>query len=165
MFQPSVCFSGPRQMFNCRALALLVMALLPAPACASDIDPATVNSAGFAELTPDHQIHPEIVKAQILSDRADISPGEINGKHSGNFDEMLGAFAEAHGLPADIAWSPELWSKLAASFAGSVLTEYVISKEDTKGPFIQLAPKMEDMKGLKIWATPVCARPWLRSFT
>jgi lipoprotein-anchoring transpeptidase ErfK/SrfK len=137
-------------MLNCRAAALLVMALLPAPAWAFAIDPGAVNSAEFAELTPDDQIHPDIVKAQILLDRSNISPGEINGKISGNFDEMLHAFAEAHGLPANLTWSPELWSQLAASSTDPVLTEYVVTREDAKGPFAQLPAKMEDMKGLKI---------------
>jgi lipoprotein-anchoring transpeptidase ErfK/SrfK len=125
--------------------------MVPAPACASDIDPGSVNSAGFAELASDELIHPEIVKAQILLDRSNISPGEINGR-SGNLDEALRAFAEARGLPANLGWGPELWSKLAASSTEPVLTEYVVTREDARGPFVQLPAKMEEMKGLRILA-------------
>jgi lipoprotein-anchoring transpeptidase ErfK/SrfK len=137
-------------MVNCRAVALLIVAIMPVPAWASDIDPGSINSAGFAEFASDDLIDPEIVKTQILLDRSDISPGEINGRPSGHLDEALRAFAEARGLPANPAWSPELWSKLAASSTEPVLTDYVITKEDAKGPFVQLPPKMEDMTGLKV---------------
>jgi len=124
--------------------------MLPAPACASDIDAGSVNSAGFTELAPDELIHPEIVKAEILLDRANFSPGEINGKPSGILHETLRAFAEARGLPANHGWGPELWSKLAASSTEPVLTEYVVTREDARGPFIPLPAKIEDMKGLRI---------------
>jgi len=136
-------------MLNCRAVALLVATMVPAPACASDIDPGSVNSAGFAELAPDGLIHPQIVKAQILLDRANMSPGEIDGKSSGKLHETLRAFAEARGLPANLGWGPDLWSKLAASSPEPVLTEYVVTREDARGPFVQLPPKIEDRKGLK----------------
>jgi lipoprotein-anchoring transpeptidase ErfK/SrfK len=136
-------------MFDCRIAALLIMALAPGAAWASDIDPATINAASFAEVSYDDQIHPEIIKAQVLLDRANISPGEIDGKHSGNFDETLRAFLEASGQPADLSWSRDFWLKLTSTVTGPVLTEYVVSKDDARGPFVQLPAKMEDMKGVK----------------
>jgi lipoprotein-anchoring transpeptidase ErfK/SrfK len=141
-------------MFDRRIAVLLIVALLVPAAWASDIDPSAIdpnaiNATGFAELNSDDQIHPEIVKAQILLDRTNISPGEINGQRSGNFDQALRAFAQARGLSADPAWSTELWTKLTSTVTGPVLTEYVVTKEDAKGPFIQLPARMEDMKGLK----------------
>jgi lipoprotein-anchoring transpeptidase ErfK/SrfK len=136
-------------MFDRRIGALLIAALLLSPAYASDIHPDSVNGAGFAEPDLDDQIHAEIVKAQILFDRANISPGEINGKRSGDLDEMVRAFAEAHGLASDTHWSAEFWSKLTSTVTGPVLTDYVVTNEDVKGPFIQLPAKMEEMRGLK----------------
>jgi lipoprotein-anchoring transpeptidase ErfK/SrfK len=135
-------------MFDCRTAAILMMVLFAVPTRASDLDPSAVNSAEFVELNSDDQIHPEIVKAQILLDRSNISPGEINGKRPENLDEMLHAFAESHGLP-DKPWSTEFWTALTSIATGPVLTEYIVTKEDAKGPFIQLPAKMEDMKGLK----------------
>jgi lipoprotein-anchoring transpeptidase ErfK/SrfK len=136
-------------MCDRRIAVLLIVTWLTPAAWAADIDPAAINATGFAELNSDGQIHGEIVKAQILLDRAAMSPGEINGQRSGIFDEALRAFAQAHGLPADAPWSVEFWTKLTSSVTGPVLTEYTVTKEDAKGPFIQLPAKMEDMKGLR----------------
>jgi lipoprotein-anchoring transpeptidase ErfK/SrfK len=136
-------------MSKCRIAVLLIATLSSIPAFASDIEVGAVNGALFAEIPSDGEIHPVIVKAQVLLDRANISPGEINGKISANFDEMLRAFTVSHGLPADTQWSEAFWSKLTSTVIGPALTEYVVTREDAKGPFIKLPPKIEDMTGLK----------------
>ena len=61
-----------------------VMALLPAPAWAFAIDPGAVNSAEFTELTQDDQIHPDIVKAQILW----MGPTYLPAKSTENFRQF-----------------------------------------------------------------------------
>jgi lipoprotein-anchoring transpeptidase ErfK/SrfK len=136
-------------MSKCRIAILLIVTLSSIPACASSIEVGAVDGALFAEIPSDGEIHPAIVKAQVLLDRANISPGEINGKISANFDEMLRAFTVSHGLPADTHWSEAFWLKLTSTVTGPALTEYVVTKEDTKGPFIKLPPKIEGMTGLK----------------
>jgi lipoprotein-anchoring transpeptidase ErfK/SrfK len=137
-------------MIDSRVAVLLIVVFLPGFALASDIDPNAVNAAVFSSPDLDEQIHPEIVKAQILLDRSNISPGEISGKLSGISDETIRAFSEANNLPLDVGWSPEFWTKLTSTVTGPVLTEYVVTKDDLKGPFIQLPAKMEEMRGLKV---------------
>ena len=137
---------------HCRIAAILLLAFtVPLPATAEELSPAAISDAGFADLASDGMIHPEIIKAQILFERAGVSPGEIDGKYDAIlFDEMVAGFGEMQGLPTDAGWSPELWAKLTSASSGPVLTEYVITKEDAKGPFFpQLPDKMEAMQNFK----------------
>ncbi len=126
--------------------SFLILALIPFVAAAAELDPASMNAADYAELAPDEQIHPEIAKAQVLLDRAGLSPGEIDGKYSARLDAGIAAFAEAHGLPADTGWSRSFWLALTSSIAGPVLTEYALTRDDLKGPFVQLPTRLEDMR-------------------
>jgi lipoprotein-anchoring transpeptidase ErfK/SrfK len=137
---------------HCRIAAILLLAfMMPLPVTAEELSPAAITDAAFADLSSDGMIHPEIVKAQILLERAGVSPGEIDGKYDAVlFDEMIAGFAEMQGLPAEARWSPELWAKLTSASSGAVLTDYVITKEDAKGPFFpQLPDKMEAMQNFK----------------
>jgi lipoprotein-anchoring transpeptidase ErfK/SrfK len=137
---------------HCRiAVVLFLAAITPLPATADDLSPAAITDAAFADLSSDGMIHPEIIKAQILFERAGVSPGEIDGKYDAVlFDEIIAGFAEMQGLPADTRWSAEFWTKLSGASSGPVLTEYVITKEDAKGPFFpQLPDRMEEMQNFK----------------
>lgn len=128
---------------------ILIAALLSVAAVAAEVDPATFNAADFAELPSAQRIDPAVVKAQILLDRASISPGEIDGKYSPRMDEDIAAFAESRRMQADTKWSREFWLALTSSVTGPVLTDYVITREDVKGPFVQLPVKMEDLQGFR----------------
>jgi lipoprotein-anchoring transpeptidase ErfK/SrfK len=134
-----------------RLLALLVISIgFAGPVTAAELDPAAVNGAQFTGKAPaDDKISPLTVRLQVLLDRAHFSPGEIDGKFGENLQKALRAFAEAQGLPAQKALTPEIWGKLAADDKPA-LTEYSLTNADTKGPFLEKLPaKMEDMKGLK----------------
>jgi lipoprotein-anchoring transpeptidase ErfK/SrfK len=136
-------------MFGLKFKSLLIAALaLPAVAAASQIDPARFNSAEFTDTRSDG-IEPAVVKAQVLLGRANISPGEIDGKLSARFDEAIKAFAEAKGLRAASGWSRGFWLALTSTEPGPVLSEYVVTKEDLSRPFIALPARMEDMKSFK----------------
>ena len=130
---------------------LMLLACLVRPAIAGP-DAAAINNAEFKGKAPsDDKIHPAVVKAQVLLDRANFSPGEIDGKLGKNAQKALKAFAEAKGLAAGKQpLTPEVWGALVATSADAVIVDYKITEKDVKGPFLEKLPaKMEDMKGLK----------------
>src|ERR1700730_7921101 len=140
---------------GCRMIRLFVatiyLAWLVFPAMAAGLDTAAINSAEFrAKPAAEDKADAAVVKAQVLLDRAHFSPGEIDGKLGENAQKALRAFAEAKGLPSDKALTPEIWAALAGTNQDAVITEYKISENDVKGPFLEKLPaKMDDMKGLK----------------
>jgi lipoprotein-anchoring transpeptidase ErfK/SrfK len=136
-------------MFGCRIGLYLIAILLPLTTQASEVKPFAFIAADFAEIDQDRDIVPAIVKAQVLLDRANISSGEIDGRTSPRLQEAIAAFAEIHNLPADTRWSRAFWDELTTEAIVPVLTEYSITSEDLKGPFVQLAARMEDMTSLK----------------
>lgn len=156
-------------MFGCRVSSILIAALIPFAATAAELEPksfngpsfngtslngtslneAGINAADFAELTAGDRIQPAIIKAQVLLDRADFSPGEIDGKNSVRLGNAIAAFAEGYGLPADSGWSRRFWLALTSHATGPVVTDYVLTNEDLKGPFVRLPARMEDMRSFK----------------
>jgi lipoprotein-anchoring transpeptidase ErfK/SrfK len=138
-------------MFGRIALYLILIWLpgvLP-PAHASSVETITFNAAGFTETVQGSDLVPAIVKAQVLLDRGNISSGEIDGKPSPRLDEAIAAFAEIHNLPSGTGWSRRFWDELTSGAIVPVLTEYAITSDDLKGPFVQLPARMEDMQSFK----------------
>ncbi len=130
-------------------LALLLTAFAQLPAFAAELTPERINAANFTgKLPSEDSVSPLAVKVQVLLDRAHFSPGEIDGRFGDNVEKALRAFAEANNLPAGKALTPEIWSRLQGS-SDPVITEYVVTERDVKGPYIEKLPaKMEDMKSL-----------------
>lgn len=121
------------------------------PAFAGNLDAAAVNDAVRPEKPPaTDKTSASVIKLQILLDRAQFSPGEIDGKFGENTQKALKAFAEQNGIASDRGIAPELWDKLSAGSEGPAVVDYEITDADVKGPFLKKLPgKLDDMKSLK----------------
>jgi lipoprotein-anchoring transpeptidase ErfK/SrfK len=135
-------------------MAAIVSGWLMLPAAAAAFDAGAINNAEYrSKPATGDKIDPVIVKAQVLLDRARFSPGEIDGKLGENAQKALRAFAETKGLAADKGLTAELWTMLVGTSQDPVITEYTISENDVKGPFLKKLPaKMEEMKNLEVLA-------------
>lgn len=136
-------------MFGLSIGPCLIALLLPLAAHASEADPYTYITADFTAADQGGEIVPAVVKAQVLLDRANISSGEINGKYSRRLDEAIKAFAEIHNMPADTRWSRAFWDELTTGAIVPVVTDYTITSDDLRGPFLQLPARLEDMTPFK----------------
>jgi lipoprotein-anchoring transpeptidase ErfK/SrfK len=132
-------------------VATIFLGWLVFPATAAGLDAAAINNAEFrSKPAAEDRIDPVVVKAQVLLDRAQFSPGEIDGKLGENAQKALRAFAEAKGLASSKPLTPEVWGMLADTSKDPVITEYTISEGDVKGPFLKKLPaRMDDMKDLE----------------
>ena len=129
----------------------LILALSISPAAASRrLDAQAVEKATFSgKLPAGDYASPLLIKVEVLLDRAHFSPGEIDGKLGENVTKALVAYADAHGLTKGASLTKELVSSLAAD-TRPILTQYVLTEQDVKGPFTKHIPaKLEEMKGMK----------------
>lgn len=127
----------------------LLLALTVSPAGGAELDASAINTAEpSGKAVSDTKATPLGVRVQVLLDRAQFSPGEIDGKFGENARKALRAFAEAQQLPGSSTLSGDVWKKLATD-QRPVITNYTITEKDLAGPFLEKPPgKMEDMKDI-----------------
>ena len=80
-----------------------------------------------------------MLRAQVLLARAHFSPGVIDGQDGGNVKNAIAAFEAAHDLTVDGAMDDQVWAALSKD-EQPALTDYVITAEDVKGPFVAKIP-------------------------
>src|ERR1700681_2514115 len=68
---------------------------------------------------------PRVVRAQILLDRARISPGEIDGVHGDDFGIAVKGYQENHGLKPTGVIDAEMW-RLLGTYVGPLLLTYTL---------------------------------------
>jgi len=93
---------------------------------------------------------PEVVRAQILLDRAHFSCGQIDGVYGTNLTKTVTAFEQFRNLPADGNVGTETWAALNADTAPVTIT-YTIDPQDVAGPFGKVPSSMMEQAKL----------PWL----
>jgi lipoprotein-anchoring transpeptidase ErfK/SrfK len=135
-----------RNMTFCTALLLGIAAFAPVSTAA-----VAAQRGHAAPPAPRHApaIDGNIVKAEVLLDRAGFSPGAIDGRDGDNFAKALHAFQQANGLrPGRL--DPPTWARLAAqSGSDPAVIEYAIRPADVQGPFVPAIPRdFEQMAGL-----------------
>jgi lipoprotein-anchoring transpeptidase ErfK/SrfK len=92
----------------------------------------------LAPETPEARKH-ALLRAEVLLARAHFSPGVIDGQDGGNLQNAISAFEAAHDLPVDGKMDEKVWAALATD-KRPALTDYVITAEDVKGPFLAKIP-------------------------
>src|SRR5262245_2276309 len=133
-----------------RLLAIcLLAATVAGPAVGRELTVAEINSAEIGK-GKEKNARAVLIRAQVLLDRAGFSPGVIDGRNGSNFVNALRAFQKQNGLKESGEPDPPTWSKLVETSADPALSDYVVTPEDTKGPFVEDIPdKLEKKAELK----------------
>jgi len=119
-----------------------------------DAAPASAPNGATTPAAPD----PAIARAQILLDRANFSPGVIDGLGGDNTRQAIAAFEKAADLPEDGVLDAEVFQRLTAGDAGKAMADYTITAADLAGPFIGQVPSdLQAMSKLAAvgYATPL----------
>ncbi len=130
----------------------VVAAALPAPdvhpeplevpmivASASELAHPIDTAAWTAEPVTPAAKRNAMLRAQVLLARAHFSPGVIDGQDGANVKNAIAAFEAAHALPVDGVMDDQVWSALSKD-EQPALTDYVITADDEKGPFVAKIP-------------------------
>jgi lipoprotein-anchoring transpeptidase ErfK/SrfK len=99
----------------------------------------------------------DAIKLQVLLDRANFSPGEIDGSIGSNTLRALQAFQQAHNLQSGDTPDPDTLAALEQNGVEPTIT-YTIQPQDVQGPFAEKIPtdwmEMAKLKSLD-YTSPV----------
>lgn len=103
-------------------------------------DAAAVEEAGYTATADDHAERvddaPSILRVQVLLDRADFSPGEIDGNWGENTEKALYWFQHKEGLEPTGRIDDETYRRLEErGGTASTLGRFRVRERDTRGPF------------------------------
>ncbi len=123
------------------AAAAVAGCILPALAAPPPLAEKAVDDAGFSVLpdTSSERAVPEVVKAEVLLDRARFSPGAIDGIDGENFRHALSAYQMQMGLSVSGRLDQATWDRLTAG-APAPLKSVEVTKAEAEGPFTRTIP-------------------------
>lgn len=118
------------------------------PAATGALATDVVNDAARLDVVAAGAPREAILRAQVLLDRAQFSPGEIDAAYGGNMQAAVSAYQGARGLPVNGTVDVATWAALNAD-ATPALTVYTVSADDVAGPFHAIPAKTEAKAKLK----------------
>ncbi len=127
--------------FTLPAIAAPVATPASAPA-AAPLSADSVNAAGKAGATAKPG-KADILRAQIMLDRAHFSSGEIDGAAGSNLRAAIAGYQKAKGIDATGTLDAATWTALNADSADA-LTTYTITDADVAGPFQAIPQDMAE---------------------
>ena len=107
-------------------------------------DPAVVNDPTAALRSS----QASILRAQVLLDRANFSPGEIDGRPGANLNRAIAGFQEGKKIATSGALDQATWAALNADTT-PVVVPYRITEADIAGPFTPLPQDMMEKSKLQ----------------
>jgi lipoprotein-anchoring transpeptidase ErfK/SrfK len=136
-------------MFAVHTLAMLAADAAWTQASAQPGTQAVAPPAGPSLASLPKGVDAAVLKAEVVLDRAGLSPGVIDGHNGDNFRKALAAFQERNGLAATGKLDAPTSGKLDAAAQEPALIDYEIVQADVQGPFAEKLPqKLEDMAKL-----------------
>jgi lipoprotein-anchoring transpeptidase ErfK/SrfK len=97
----------------------------------------TVNDAGLAATVGPKSRGAAVLRAQILLDRANFGPGEIDSVYGSTTRMAIIGYQASHGLEANGIIDANTWASLNGDKLPTLVT-YTITAEDVAGPFIPI---------------------------
>jgi lipoprotein-anchoring transpeptidase ErfK/SrfK len=118
-----------------KTFLLILLTAVSEAAAGPRLDPSAINKAHYEAGEISKGPSPFLIKLQILLDRANISPGTIDGHMGNNLKIAIREFEAKSHQPADGIIDRDVW-KLLDDGTEDVLVSYDITAEDAASPFV-----------------------------
>lgn len=122
--------------FACALAAARVDAAEPVLSAAD-----TLSAAQRAQPVTARASGPNVLRAQVLLDRAHFSPGEMDAAYGGNMRQAIRGFQKLRQLPVTGNVDAATWKELERDDA-PVLAVYTLTAQDLAGPYAQVPADM-----------------------